>query len=256
MFAPTYAFSAKSATARSSIVATWLVRAAAYSVPTLESARQGQAFALALALFLGAIDGWFRTRVSRTARSFVAQTDALVISSGFARARIAWSDVLAIEVWQRLNRVDYVTVHYRSTHGNAVATCWEQGDRDRLLELVRECAAFVQAVEPRTTITRAQLTDRAVGVPLLRRLSLDLALALVIGTLCGITTRALWLGAAAGLLSTLVTAAPYLRRKELLLRDGVWWERAKNGQLLRLRVIPRSLRRWVDTLSETTRSHH
>jgi hypothetical protein len=253
MFVPMHAFSARTAGARSSFAAIWLVRVATYGVPTLASVRQGQAFALGLALFLGALDGWFRLRVARTARSLIAEADAMVISSGLDIARIAWPNVLAIEVWHRLNRVDYVAVHYRATGGNSVSTCWEQGNRDGLLELVRRCGALVQAVGPRTTIALAHLGDRAVRLALLRRLSHDLALALLVGTLCGITNHAIWLGAAAGFVSTLMTAAPYLNRAELVMRDGVWWQRAKNGELVSLRVIPRSLRLWVGSLSETAR---
>jgi len=39
-------------------------------------------------------------------------------------------------MWRRLNRVDYVAVHYRTTAGNEVATCWEQGRREELLLFV------------------------------------------------------------------------------------------------------------------------
>jgi hypothetical protein len=245
-----YAFSARTAGARSSVAATSLVRAATYCVPTLARAGQGQEFALVLALCLGALDGWFRLRVARTARSLVAEADALVISSGLDSARIAWSNVLAIEVWHRLNRVDYVAVHYRETAGNSVATCWEQGSRGGLLLFVRQCAALVQATGPRRTITLAHLGDQALYVPLLRRLLLDLALALLVGTLCGIAIHTIWLGAAAAFLSTSMASAPYLRRKELVRSDGVWRQRAMNGELSPLRVIPRSLRLWTGSLSE------
>jgi hypothetical protein len=254
MLSPKYAFSARSASARSSFAATWLVRAVTYGAPTLEWARQGSAFALALALFLGAVDGWFRVRVSRSAQSFAAEADALVISSGVQNVRVAWSHVLGVEVWHRLNRVDYVAVHYRATAGASVATCWEQGARDELLQFVRQCAERVQAVGPRTTLALADLGDRTVRLALQRRLAVDLALALLVGIFCGIASHAIWLGAAAGVVSTLMVTAPHLGRKELAMKDGVWWERRRNGELSRLRVIPPSLKLWVSFLNQTAGS--
>jgi hypothetical protein len=229
---------------------TWLVRAVTYGVPTLVWTKQGQAYALTLALFLGAVDGWFRLRVGRTARSLVADADALTISSGLDSTRIPWSNVLAVEVWHRLNRLDYVAVHYETATGNSVATCWEQGDREALLRFVQQCATQAQAAEPRKAIVRARLGDRAVYVSLLRRLSLDLALALLVGMLCGIASHALWLGAAAALSSGLLAATPYLHGAELVHRDGVWWQRRGNGKLAPLRGIPQSLRLWAGHLSE------
>lgn len=229
-------------------VATLLVRALTYALPPFLAAEQGYGHALALALFLGVLDGWFRLHVARTARSLVAETDALVIASGLDSVRTAWSNVLAIEVWHRLNRMDYVAVHYRGTAGNTVATCWAQGQREDLLLFVQECAKLAQAAGPRNTIARANLGDHAVDLALLRRLSLDLALALLVGMLCGITSHAIWLGAAAGLPSTLMAAAPYLHRAELVRSEGVWWQHHKNGELTRLRVIPRSLRLWTRAL--------
>jgi len=251
MLAPRYAFSARTAAARSSVAATSLVRAATYSVPTLVSAGQGQGFALVLALFLGALDGWFRLRVARTARSLVAETDALVISSAFASTRIPWSSVLAVEVWQRLNAVDYVALHYRAPNGNSVATCWEQGSREELLLFVRHCAELAQVAGLRRTVAFAHLGDRDVYAPLFGRLLVDLAVALLVGVLCEITGRAIGLGAAAGFLSTAMAAAPYRYREELVRSDdGVWRRRAKNGELTPLRVIPRSVGLWIRALSE------
>lgn len=244
------AFSVSTAAAKSSILATWLVRVVTYSLPTLMSKEQGQGYTLAVTLFLGALDGWFRLRLARTARSLVADADALVISSGLDSARVAWSNVLAIEVWHRLNRVDYVAVHYRTTTGRSVATCWDQDSRDELLLFVRECAVFAQAAAPRRTIARAHLGHHAVYLALLRHLLLDMALALLVGMLCGVVSHALWLGAAAGLLSASMAATPYLYRSELVRIDGVWWRPRRNGELARLRVVPRSLRLWAGYLSE------
>jgi len=238
-------FAARTAGARSSFLAVWLVRGVTYCVPALVWQQQGPGYAAAFALFLGLIDGLFRWRVARTARSFVAETDALVISSGLETARVAWSNVLAIEVWHRLNRVDYCAVHYRTTAGNEVATCWEQGRREELLLFVRKCAALAKAARPRRTIARVSLSDRAAYLELLRRLSLDVALAVLVGMLCGIVGPALWLGAAAGLLSASLAATPYLHCTTLVRRDGVWWRLRKNGKLERLRGLPRSLRPWA-----------
>lgn len=245
-----YTFSARTAGARTSFLATALVRAATFSAPIIAVTEQGQGFAPTLALFLGVLDGWFRLRVARTARSFVVEADALVIRAALDTVRIAWSDLLAVEVWHRWNRVDHVAVHYRAPTGISVATCWEQGNREGLQELVRKCAALVQRDRSRTTIRRAHLGDRTVLLALLRRLSLDLALALSVGALCGLTRQAIWLGTLAALPSTLMAATRYLHPKELELKDGLWCERRNNGQLVPLRVIPRSLRHWVDCLNE------
>lgn len=245
-----HAFSATSAGARCSVLATWLVRAVTYSLPSFMWTEQGRGYAAALALFLGAVDGWSRLRLTRSARSFVAETDALVVSSGLASDRIAWSDVLAIEIWHRPNRVDYAAVHYRAPAGKSVATCWEQDHREELLRFVRQCANRVQAVGPRRTIARVHLGDQAVYLALLRRLSLDVALALLVGVLCGIASHAVWLGAAAGLLSTFIAGAPYLHHSELVHKDGVWWQRRRNGELAPLAVVPLSLRLWAGCLSE------
>jgi hypothetical protein len=245
-----HTFSARSAGARGSPLATGLVRAVTYSLPTLLWTAHGQEYALTLALFLGAFDGWCRLRLARTARSLVAEADAMVFSSAFDPARVAWSDVLAIEVWHRLNRVNYAAVHYRTKAGNSVATCWEQGGREELLLFVKECAALAHAASPRRTITRACLRDRAVYLSLLRRLWLDVALALSVGFLCGIPSHAIWLGAAAGLLSGTLATTPNVRRSELVHRDGVWWYRRRNGVLTRPTVVPRSLRLWAGYLAD------
>jgi len=243
-------FSVRTAVAKSSSLATWLVRAVTYSLPTLVSREQGQGCALVVALFLGALDGWFRLRLERTARSLVANADALVITAGLDSTRVAWSNVLAIEVWHRLNRVDYVAVHYRTTTGPAVATCWEQDRRDELLSFVRECAVFARSAGPNPTIVRAHLGHQAVYLALLRHLLLDVVLALLVGMLCGIAGHALWLGAAAGFLSASMAATPYLCRSELVRIDGAWWRPCRNGGLQRLRVVPRSLQLWAGYLSE------
>lgn len=244
------AFSVTTAAATSSMLVTWLVRVVTYSLPTLVSTEQGQGYALVVALFLGPLDGCFRLRLARTARSLVAEADALVITSGIDSARVAWSNVLAIEVWHRLSRVDYLAVHYRTTNGRAVATCWAQDRRDELLLFLRECAVLTRAAGPNRTMVRAHLGHHAVYLALLRRLLLDVALALLVGMLCGLTSRALWLGAAAGFLSASMAATPYLCRSELVRIDGAWWRTRRNGELARLRVVPRSLRLWAGYLSE------
>jgi hypothetical protein len=97
---------------------------------------------------------------------------------------------------------------------------------------------------------RAHLGDRGVYLALLRRLSLDIASALLVGLLCSNASHALWLGAAAALLSASLAATPYLHRAELVLHDGVWWQHRNNGDLTRLRVVPKSLRLWASYLSE------
>ena len=243
-------FSARTAGARTSFVATALVRAATFSAPIIASTEQGQGFAPTLALFLGVLDGWFRLRVARTARSFVVEADALVIRAGLDTLRIARPDVTAVEVWHLWNRVDYVAIHYQVPAGISVATCWEQGNREGLLALVRKSAALVQLDRSRTTVRRAHLGDQTVRLALLRRLLLDLALALSVGVLCGLIRDAIWLGTLAALPSTLIAAARYLHPKELELRDGIWCERRSNGELVPLRVIPKPLRPWVDGLNK------
>lgn len=57
---------------------------------------------------------------------------------------LAWPrDVLAIQTWQRINRVGYVAVHYRSAGGPVVATCWEQNGHEEMVAFVRERADAV-----------------------------------------------------------------------------------------------------------------
>lgn len=249
-----HAFGASAVTTATSILASWLVRGVTYSLPTLLWQSGGQRDAVALALALGLLDGCNRLRLARTARSVVAAADALVISSGLGSTRVDWSDVLAVEVWHRLNRVDSTAVHYRTTAGIVVATCWEQGRRKELVQFVRQCAALAKAACPRRTIVRARLGDRSVYLALMRRLSLDVASALLVGLLWGNASHALWLGAAAALLSASLAATPHLHRAELVLRDGVWWRHRSNGDLARLRVLPKSLRLWASYLNETKHS--
>ena len=131
-----------------------------------------------------------------------------------------------------------------------MATCWDQDSHHELLLFVRECAVFARAAGSRRTIARAHLGDQPVYLALLRHLLLDAALALLVGMLCGITSYALCLGAAAGLLSASMAATPYLHRSELVRIDGVWWRPRRTGELERLRVLPRSLRLWAGYLSE------
>jgi hypothetical protein len=245
-----HAFGGRAVTTATSILASWLVRGITYSLPTLLWENVGLRDAVALALALGFLDGCNRLRLARTARSLVAAADALVISSGLDSTRVDWSDVLAVEVWHRLNRVDSTAVHYRTKSGHVVATCWEQGRREELLLFVRQCAAVAKAARPRRTIVRVHLGDRSVYLALLRRLSLDVAAALLVGLLCSNVSHGLWLGAAAALLSASLAATSYLHRAELVLRNGVWWQHHDNGELVRLRVLPKSLRLWASYLSE------
>lgn len=227
----------------------WLLRGVTCSLPTLLWAQRWPLEAAAAALFLGLLDGWSRLRLARTARAFVAEPEGLVISSGLDSIRVAWSDVLAVEVWHRMNRVDYAAVHYRTPAGNVVATCWDQDHREELLGFVRRCAALANAGNPPRRIVRVHLGDRAAYVTLLRRLSLDVAMALTLGMLGGVASHALWLGATAGLVSASLAATPYLQPAELVLHDGIWWQRTK-GTLKPLRAVPGSLRFWAGCLCE------
>jgi hypothetical protein len=227
----------------------WLLRGVTYSVPTLLWGQQWPLDAVAAALFLGLLDGWSRLRLARTARAFVAETDGLIISSGFESIRVAWANLLAVEVWHRMNRLDYAAVHYRTPAGNVVATCWEQDRREELLRFVRSCAAFANAADPHRRIVRVHLGDRAVYLAFLQRLSLDVTVALTLGMLGGIASHALWLGATAGLVSASLAATPYLHRAELVLHDGIWWQRTK-GTLEPLRAVPGSLCLWAGCLGE------
>jgi len=236
--------------ARGSGWAATLVRGVTYSLPAFVLEQEGLHNALAFSLLLGLLDGWLRVRVARNARSFVAEPSALVVASGLQVSRIAWPNVLAVEVWHRHNRLDYVAVHYRTTAGNVVATCWGQDQGEKLVAFVRQCAALAQAEHPRRTIVRAYLGDRGVYLPLLRRSSLDLAGALLVGLICRNPAHALWLGAAAVLVSTLLAVAPHLHRANLVLRDGVWWQLRANSEPAPLRVLPNSLRLWASCLSE------
>lgn len=246
-----YSFSARSAVARASIAASWLVRVAAYAWPTLVSLQDGFGSALPFALACGLMDGLFRLQVGRNARSFVAEADALVIASGFSTLRIAWSKVTAIETWQQRNRVDLVAVHYEGDAGIAVATCWDQNHREECQAFVRRCAELVQTAGPRSSITRASLAERSVQLLLLRHLALDVAITLLAGILCGVVGQAIWLGLATATVSTSLAASVFLRSARLEAKDGLWWRRGNGEKLERLRVVPRSLRLWVDCLSQT-----
>ena len=115
---------------------------------------------------------------------------------------------------------------------------------------MRQCAALAQAENPRLTIMRASVADPSVYLSLLRRSSLDLAAALLVGVIFNNPVPALWLGAAAVSASTLLAVAPHLHRTNLVLRDGVWWQLRANSEPARLRVVPNSLRLWASCLSE------
>jgi hypothetical protein len=115
---------------------------------------------------------------------------------------------------------------------------------------VRECSISAQAAGPHRTIARANLTHQAVYLALLRHLLLDVALAVLVGMLCGIASFGLCLGTAAALLSASMAATPYLHSAELVRIDGAWWRPRRNGELVRLPVVPRSLRLWAGYFSE------
>jgi hypothetical protein len=76
-----------------------------------------------------------------------------------------------------------------------------------------------------------------------------LSRALLVGAHCGIASHAVLLGATAGVLSTVLATTLYLCHSELVHKDGVWWQRRKDGELARLTAVPRSLRLWTSCLS-------
>lgn len=241
-------FEAKRFASRTSGVACLLVRSTSCLLPTVLLSQHDFATGMVAALSLGLADGWSRLWISRTAGSFAAEVEGLVVSSGLASRRIAWADVMAIQTWQRINRVDYVVVHYRSASGMAVATCWEQNGHDELVAFVRACTG---AVTPgRETIALAGLQDRAIWAPLFKRLALDVAVASILGFVLGVVGPAFTLGLTAASVSTLLASSRYApRAPSLVLRDGRWWQSGTDGTVHALQTLPRSLRFWLNALA-------
>jgi len=241
-------FEAKRFASRTSGLACLLVRSTSCLLPTVLLLQHDIATAVVVAMSLGVADGWSRLWVSRTADSFTAELDGLVISSGLASRCVAWADVLAIQTWQRINRVDYVAIHYRSADGPAVATCWEQNGHEEMVAFVRECAGAVTS--QRETVALGAIRDRAIWSALLTRFVLDVVVALTWGFVLGIVGPALLLGTVAASVSTVFASTRYsLRPTTLRLKDGLWWLRGTNGSDRALRTVPRSLRLWVNSLA-------
>jgi hypothetical protein len=224
----------------------FLFRCASLVVPFQTLIQGDLRSALVFAFFLGIADGSARNRVARTARALEATSRGLVISSAFGTSSVRWADVLAVETWRRINGISRVAVHYRSARGGAVATCWEQFSQPELVRFVTACGARANPQSDRTTITLVGLSERGVWIPILHRFGQDLAVAACFALF---SKLALLLGAIAGGLSALIACGGYaLRNRNFVLEDGVWWRETKRG-LIRLSVIPPSLRMWVDALN-------
>jgi hypothetical protein len=202
------------------------------------------------ALLMGIVYGRSRLMTSRTARSLVATRDRLTISRALGAERVDWSSVLAIESWQRMNRVKYVAVHYRSAGRTQVATCWDQDADEDLQEFLHQCAAAVSSNAPRDAITVAGLLDRGVWLPVVRRFVIDVAVTASAGFAFGLARRALAFGLITASVAALleVSRCP-LTTMQLVSSEGLWWRSTQRG-LRRLRLIPRSLRLWVRALGD------
>lgn len=239
-------FAAKYPTSLVSPLLLWLFRGVSWSLPLQPLAQGELRDAVVFALVLGCFEGSTRLRIHRTARSLEATARGLVITSAFATWRVPWAQVLAIETRRRGGGVDHVAVHYRSAGGGAVSTCWERFSRSELLAFVSACGARANKKKDRKKITLVGLSERGAWLPIVRRLALDLAIAVC---LSWFERRALLLGAIAGGMSALLACAEYApKNRDFILKDGLWWRETKNG-LSRLHVIPPSLRLWVDALS-------
>lgn len=241
-----YEFAARGLVSSISPLLLFMVRGASSIVPLYVLVHQNLRSAITLALFLGCADGSARLRFSRTARSLVAKSSGLVIASALGSSRIAWANVLGVETWQRVNDVNHVAIHYRGERGGAVATCWEQFTRSELVRFVTACAARVNAKSERTTITLVALSERGVWLPILQRIAQDVAVAACIAL---VLKPALLLGALTTSVSAVVACSSYFpTTRTFVLKDGVWWLETKRGPR-RLKLIPPSLRMWVDALN-------
>jgi hypothetical protein len=247
-------FRAKRLLSRVSGLAALPVRLASWVLPSGLVLDGDVGMGLVAAIFLGATDGRVRLWMARTAAGFIARQHQLVISPGVQTVKIPWADVLAIETFEGVNRVDYVVVHYQSPSGLAAASCWEQNGRDDVLAFVRAAAARVNAESRRATITLAALRDQGVWRPLLERFIVDVAVASIVGLILGFVGTAALLGVLSASLSAGLAASRYsLQTTRLIWKDGLWW-RAKGSETRALRVVPPSLRLWVDALDATAQA--
>lgn len=223
-----------------------LFRCATWIVPLQSLIQQDFRSALFFAFFLGCADGGARIRVARTARCLEATKRGLVISSTFGTSRVAWSEVLAIQTWRRINDVNIVAVHYRGARGGTIATCWEQFCRPELQRFVTACGARANKKSDRMTITLVGLKERGVWLPIAQRWAQDLAVAAFLALFL---RPALLLGLVSASVSALIACFAHSpTNRDFVLTDGVWWRVTKRGPR-RLTVIPPQLRMWVDALS-------
>jgi len=243
-------FAARHPVAQIAPVYALLLRVGAWCFPLTTLAHGPSTAALVGALFLGVAQGRSRLMASRTARSLLAGDDSLTIRAGSRAERVGWSSVLAVETWQRMNRVQYVAVHYRRDGRRRVATCWDQGGQADLLDFVRACAAGVSRGAPRGAIVVAGLRDPQVGLALLGRFLVDVAATASVGLADGLFTRALGLGLiSAGVAALFEASRSPLTPLQLVSDQGVWWRSTARGRL-RLDTIPCSLRDWVRALGD------
>jgi hypothetical protein len=244
-------FAAKRLVARSSWLFEWVVRCASWVVPLGVLIDRDLWAALSAALFLGIADGYVRLMTSRTARSLVAESEGLLISSAFQTSRIPWPQVLAVQTWSRPGGVEHVAVHYRSAAGGGVATCWEQHEHAELVDFIKACGARVNSESERQVITVLGLHERAVWAPLARRALLDVGVAACFALVLG---PALLLGVITAGVSAVIACSRYpLWTTRFFLKDGLWCRETKRG-VKRLSTVPRRLRMWVDALGDS-RAH-
>lgn len=232
--------------------ADWLSRLVMCGVPTLVFSSGHFAFAVIIALWLGAMDGFARLWGSCSSRALVAEPEGLTISSLFSCRIVPWANVSAIRTWHNLNHLWYVAVHYRRADGRLeVASCLDQCDADEARDFVCACASYASSGSRRRSITLAGLRDQGVYLPLFRRFTHDVAIATVVGWAFGSMGTAFLFGLLAAAQSLLIALIRHpLRTTTFVEQDGLWCSCSKGLEARPLRLIPRSLQVWVRGLAE------
>jgi hypothetical protein len=243
-------FSARRATARSSEVVASVVRMVTLGVPLAVLLEGDHVGAWLVALACGAADGWCRLWVTRSARSLVAESEGLLITSGSETRRVPWSDVTALQTWQRLNRVDYIAVHYRNHRGLTVATCWDQNAHEELVRFVHACARHVTAGTFRNGIELAGLRSPGVWRGVASRFVTDVAATVALGLACSLFREALAVGLIAASMSALLLSRRYGLRPAAFTRRTSQWYAQRSETLVRLTTLPASLTLWVQRLAD------
>jgi hypothetical protein len=242
-------FAAKSGSSLTIWIPLLLARGATWILPALTLIQQGEQDARFFVVPLGLVDGFIRLRASRSARSLDATRDGLVIAAGLGSTSVAWVDVLGIQTSRNVGDVHNVAVHYRTARGGNIATCWEQFEGAELKSFVMACGAYVNQHSVRAKITLFGVEARPVWSSLANRFAQDVAIATCFALVLG--PALLPLGIVAALASACVACLRYPPGKSYILTERVWWRETSRGPR-RLKVIPPSLRLWVDALSRSS----